>query len=31
MNSGSLLLIRSDFSGVAALHSEVGGLLLIGG
>lgn len=31
VNSGGLLSIRSDFSGVAVLYSEGAGLLLIGG
>lgn len=31
VNSGGLLSVRSDFSGVAVLYSEGVGLLLIGG
>nr|YP_009561805.1 NADH dehydrogenase subunit 6 [Anthus richardi]QAT97705.1 NADH dehydrogenase subunit 6 [Anthus richardi] len=31
VNSGGLLSVRSDFSGVAMLYSEGGGLLLVGG
>lgn len=31
VNSGGLLSVRSDFSGVAVLYSEGAGLLLIGG
>lgn len=31
VNSGGLLSVRSDFSGVAVLYSDGVGLLLIGG
>lgn len=31
VNSGGLLSVRSDFSGVAVLYSEGAGLLLVGG